>query len=231
MSRFSRRSRSETAASPLSWMLGRAGTQDLRPSGSPPPRRRWPRRRARGRCPVTVPGCQPVGDAGHVDRRGEPAGGLGATPCRAPLQDPAVADRGGPPLGHHHRHRSGDDDVRRAPVGLDQALGEQVPADGGHRARRAVQAEATPPGQRPRRGRASGVGWGTSGSRCARTPTASRISSSSGNAAGSIGGVPNRRGAEGQGRGTSSRPRPGAAVASTRSASPRRSARVRRRRG
>ena len=39
---------------------------------------------------------------------------------------PPARDAGRPVLGHHHLDRAGDDDVGRAPVGLDQALGEQA---------------------------------------------------------------------------------------------------------
>ena len=102
-------------------------------------------------------------------------------------------------------------------------------AYGGDGRRGAVQAEPTPPGQRPRRGRAPAVGRGTSGSRWASTPTASRTSSSSGSSARvhRRGAEPARRG-RARGAGTSTRPRPGAAVASTRSARPRWSAPCRR---
>ena len=152
---------------------------------------------------------EPVGDGGHVDGPRQPAGGLRAAPHGAPLQDPAVADRGGPVLGHHHLDRAGDDHVDGAPVGLDHALAEQV--------RRTALTVPGEPCRRNRRrhgsghgeGSSSGVGRGTSGSRCTRTPTARRISCSSGTCSGSMAGVPNRLGAAGQGRGTSRRPRPG----------------------
>ena len=98
---------------------------------------------------------------------------------------------GSPLLGHHHLDRSREHDVRGSPVGLHQSLraGARVVRRRRCRAIRAAgSAVATGPASRVRC--RSSRGAGTPGSRCTSTPTASRISSSSGSRAGSVAGLP-----------------------------------------
>jgi hypothetical protein len=216
-SRFSRRSRSDAAASPLTWTgAGRAPRTSVARcaacSASP----------ATTTCTWSLAGSRSTMPPRSIDRGSRPA---------ASARRHAVLHFRIPPsrteAAHHSAIITGTGRTRTMCLGR-QSVSTRPWAS------RLLRTPATVPGDpcsRKRRrqgsghgaGTASAVGWGTSGSRCARTPTASRISSSSGNPTGSIGGVPNRRGASGQGRGTSSRPRPGAAVESTRSARPRRS--------
>ena len=108
-----------------------------------------------------------------------------------------------------------------SPVGLDAGPARAAPRVRRRRCRvtRAAGSGAAT-GAASREVGCSWRGAGTPGSRWTSTPTASRISSSSGSRAGSMAGLPKRAAASGQGRGTSTSPRPGEAVASTRSASP-----------